>query len=411
MSRSAKWLTATLSLLLGVMVFVNDPAMGQEQVELTILTHEWQPLVEWISNSIKEYERLNPHVTIHHIQGPIVETFLLQTAAGVSPDIVNLIDTNFFELVHQGLLAPAPDDVVADLEERFMPASWTVFSYGDDYFAYPTEAIAILPMANVLIFEEAGVDYPTTYRELVELQRRLTRTDPDGRVTQAATRLDHWDDNTRVQWWAMLLWGYGGDFFDEKMTHATFNSIAGVQSLESYVELSSFESPHLTFFDLNLALTFGGAHTVEPHFSKLYPDVPVRVLEPLKGDDGNRVTTAYFWGQTVSAASSHQREAWDFLKWLNRDENRLALLRTTGFPPVAYSNIQELINDPYLLAHAKGLEYGRSIPNTPVWAQVISPLGQQILRALSKEVSATEALYQAARVVDAILKEWREKSN
>ena len=78
---------------------------------------------------------------------------------------------------------------------------------------------------------------------------------------------------------------------------------------------------------------------------------------------------------------------------------------------MAYSNIQELINDPYLLAHAKGLEYGRSIPNTPVWAQVISPLGQQILRALSKEVSATEALYQAARVVDAILKEWREKSN
>ncbi|KKR57557.1 MAG: extracellular solute-binding protein, partial [Candidatus Curtissbacteria bacterium GW2011_GWB1_40_28] len=93
-------------------------------------------------------------------------------------------------------------------------------------------------------------------------------------------------------------------------------------------------------------------------------------VAPVPQLEGSQVTWASYWAEGVSAKSAHKKEAWEFIKFMQEDENLVKLYseasRTPGrffgepYPKVPLA--AQLVSDPIVGAYIKDAPYMRSFP-------------------------------------------------
>ena len=142
---------------------------------LSILTKfGGDPLGPYFETLAAEYEELHPEVTVELIQETdqsVKDKTKTLTASGALPDIYFTWTGNWAQnFIDGGLAADLTDVIGPDTEwgQTFGEASLSAFEVDGKYFGIPLYNNGKFMGYNTAIFDEVGIEVPTTFEELIE---------------------------------------------------------------------------------------------------------------------------------------------------------------------------------------------------------------------------------------------------
>ena len=219
---------------------------------------------------------------------------------------------------------------------------------------------------NTEMFEEAGVEPPQTYLELVEVGLKIIDVFGEGRAI-ATAGTGAWD---LIHNWAIILYSHGGQMLNNDNTEAIFNSDAGFRAMNYWVNLvdsgladracAEYNQPQAdaAFINGDTAMAFMGPWNIAD-IENENPDLQYAVVEPPAGPYGR----ASFSGgsnlairNNASDAEIEASKAW--VNFLVSDE--VLADYTMNLTQMIPTNLESLDNPYY---------------DTDIWNTIIDTLG------------------------------------
>lgn len=413
-------------LALGSMFAVSATmTSGAHATELSFWHHTYPPAEEFIKKKAAEYTANHPDVTISLHDDPHGDyevKLLAAIAAGNPPDIVNVLDYLFPLYAAKGILAPVDLSAFAaksndELTSRYMPEALSGLTIGGKVYGVPEEFNTLALFLNKKHFSDIGIDatkpesWPKTWTELFALAGKLQKNE-GGKTTRVGF---NWVWNLDPYWYAQQYWPilqqYGCDVIG-KDGKAAINSDACVAAFtDTWQKLVSDKlgGPDLAtvnpvnalqdFSEGRQSMAIAGIWAPPLYSDEVKMDYVVAPL-PQK-DPSTPHTLLNSYALAVTAASKHQKEAWDFLHFLTADGD--GYLATTGYvtglkgwadTPVAKGTRGSEI-------FAEGQKHGSFVWRSPTWTQE----GNAIKSAIEQFAQGTpvkQALDQAAADINAV---------
>lgn len=224
MLRKLGLLVVSLMLIISIV-----PAFAQDDVVVRYFTFSAAPdHLEDLDAIIAEFEAQNEGITIEVSTAPFADYFTLLQAdvvSGDAPDVFELNYESFVTYAANGTLLDISDMLSGDAP--YYPRALEAFQYEGAQLALPETFSTVLMFYNADLFDEAGVEYPTT---------EWTWDDATA-AAEAITALGDgtWGIFQPVQFWEFYKKAAQNgecEFFNEDMTESTINSPACVETLE-----------------------------------------------------------------------------------------------------------------------------------------------------------------------------------
>lgn len=289
-------------------------------IELRFMT-EIQHYMQIVQEAKKSFERLHPDVKVH-IQ-LAVDGF--ETAKALesedAPDIIEL----------GGLQVGNPDGLFIDLTpyaleveglwEDWYPGLRQAITHGGILPGLPLEIMMPLIMYNKEMFDRAGLSYPTddwTWDDLVELGKKLTIRDAQGRASQYGLGI-----GVDIEWWEPFILRNGGRYVapDGSTAHGYADCPATIEAFRKLIDAFRVqkiirmpnepsrldEGREHEEAAMNFAFGWHFLHHQDPDNKYAVvglPKMPGRV-------EANMI---YMAGVHVTKKSANQRLAWEFLR-------------------------------------------------------------------------------------------------
>jgi len=289
----------------------------------------WEP-ANVMAPLIEEFEKKNKGVEVEYIkQSPIEyrERLVNAIAQGRGPDIFRFHNT--WTMMLKDDLSGVPDSVFnkSEFEKTFYPIVVKSVRMGNSFYGVPLGIDTLALFYNEDLFLAGGVTVPSTWAELREAASKLTVRDGYGRIQTAGAAIgttgnvDFWSDILGLM---MLQDGVDFSKIDNSISSDGRNLAEEVLNyFTQYVRVDrvwdeTMPSSIAAFADGKVAMIFGPswvAHEIRnknPNFS-----FKVVVIPQLSETEVNWAT---FWVEGVSAKSKHQKEAWEFVKFLSSKE-------------------------------------------------------------------------------------------
>ena len=354
-------------LLISSMAAVLTAGMAfaaQADVELDVIICQYGPNTnDWFlgsgmdgSNFVEKFEAENPDIKLNLdvVSWNDVYTEVdTRIASDNAPDILN-IDV-FANYANDGLLLPVSDYCPDDLYEDFFPSFIEQSVIDDTVWAVPDLASARALFCNADIFEEVGIDYPTTWSELEDACQAIIDF-YDGEVYPWG--IDMTTDEGQAAF-AYYTWGNGGGFVDENGDWAV-NSPENVEAIQYALDLidAGYTNPNpatQTRYDLQDMFAAGKlAMVIAPN------QLPTYVAD--KGGEINMVTVNItaadgkesssvgvmdrvmaFKDDTAEDQDARNEAIGKFLKFFYDPENYVGWVSMEGFLPAVNSAVEALV--------------------------------------------------------------------
>lgn len=194
--------------LLSTLVFV--PVLAQDGGTVSIIgsynekfVADFIPLIEEMSGCKIEYEAAPLQYNDRNTK------FTAMLASGDSSfDIFDIDELMQLSFTRAGFLEPITDVVAQTDLDSFLPGYKEAFlEYNGDVYAVPNTLSGVVFFCNKLMFEEVGLEYPTTQQEFVDSAIALTK---DGNFGMVETWDKDYFHDAFNRWCHM----FGGDFYD-----------------------------------------------------------------------------------------------------------------------------------------------------------------------------------------------------
>jgi len=338
-----------------VVVTATPPLLPAGGVKtIPFMTTESDPeTVAILQEIIGEYEADHPEVRVDLVltaHGAEEERLVTANAVGADLGVVGIHPEFLYDYVSAGYLLPLDSVVDGVGRDKFKPGAVLSLEGHDYALGYASGNNATLWVRTDLL-EQAGLDIPTTYDELLVAAEALTQdTNGDGRID-----IYGWGSPAAANgatWLRFNTFVYQncGDYFD-KEGNLVFDNPNVLEALKKYVALLEYAPPDVTgwsWFDGIVGMT-AGTVAMHPYGGRLgfnlYRDKP-----------DIRENTTVIWGPygevkagqggydywAVSANARWPEETADFLRFVFTGD-RLARLNMTVpghlIPPT--SDIQE----------------------------------------------------------------------
>ena len=366
---------------------------AQAEVELDVIICQYGPNTnDWFlgtgmdgTNFVDKFEAENPDIKLNLdvVSWNDVYTEVdTRIASDNAPDILN-IDV-FANYANDGLLLPVSDYCPDELFDDFFPSFIEQSVIDDTVWAVPDLASARALFINADIFEEVGIDYPTTWSELEDCCQAILDY-YDGEVYPWG--IDMTTDEGQAAF-AYYTWGNGGGFVDENGDWAvnTEENVEAINFALSLVE-NGYTNPNpatQTRYDLQDMFAAGKRAMISaPN------QLPTYVED--KGGDINMVTvnipaadgkesSSVGVMDRVMAFRDDEAEDQDarneaigkFLEFFYDPENYVGWVSMEGFLPAVNSAVEELVaSDPSFEAWLDVLGGCRFYPTAKAeWDQV-----------------------------------------
>ncbi len=265
----------------------------------------------------------------------------------------------------------------------------------DTLYGLPLRGHAFMLWYRQDVLEEAGLEVPTTWQEVTAAAQTIgEQTDMEG-----VSLYYNVGTGQNLFPWLSMLWGAGGDVFDEN-NRPIFNNETGLEVTEFY---ANFIREGLTAPD---AVTKGeqegwqamaqGRAAMFPGWSWIYESLAnpefseQEVIDNLGfvaapgWEGGERTSYGYIWPVGIFSGSRQQDAAWEYLKWLTNAQVNLELVLDKSVPELStvvatrYSALRSPeVNETtggLQAAMAGSLEQARTEPLVPEWLEVQSVL-------------------------------------
>ncbi len=334
------------------------------EVELDVIICQYGPNTnEWFlgsgmdgSNFVEKFEAENPDIKLNLdvVSWNDVYTEVdTRIANNNAPDILN-IDV-FANYANDGLLLPVSDYCPDELYSDFFPSFIEQSVIDDTVWAVPDLASARALFCNADIFEEVGIDYPTTWSELEDACQAIIDF-YEGEVYPWG--VDMTTDEGQAAF-AYYTWGNGGGFVDENGDWAV-NSAENAEALKFALSLveNGYTNPNpatQTRYDLQDMFAAGKlAMLIAPN------QLPTYVAD--KGGDINMVTVNIpaadgkesssvgvmdrvmaFKDDSAEDQEARNEAIGKFLTFFYDPENYVGWVSMEGFLPAVNSAVESLV--------------------------------------------------------------------
>lgn len=375
--------------------------------EEKVLTEQIKPLFE------KEYPNIELKLTRMPTEG-LKQQVIAGVSGNAAPDLMRMDIIWVPEFAKMGALAQV--DKMAEfgqVKAKLFDGALSTNLYDGHYFGVPVNTNTKVAVYSKKLLQEAGLsEAPKTMADLEKAARALKGKGYKGTIGAGGANM-----------WALMPYflSLGGKLTsdDFKKADGYLNGPASVKALETLVGWvkEGIAAPSILGAEPG---TWDGIKNDQylmiddgPWFysilmndknEKRSPiDYTVRGLIP-SGDGG---THSVIGGEdlVIFANSKHPNEAWTFAKWMMSDEPQ-KLMSTTGLIPTnkTAANDPKFMEVPFVKEYVKQLE--TALPRTPIpqWGEMEEVLNKSFEKALRGEASAKDALADAAKQVEAIMK-------
>ncbi|PRZ08872.1 multiple sugar transport system substrate-binding protein [Isoptericola sp. CG 20/1183] len=312
-----------------------EPSDGP--VELTYTG--WVPGME---DAIALWNEANPDIQVTYNTGPAgnagtYQDFFNQLEADQAPDLGQIeYDTLPNFRVQDGLVNIADCAGVMDAGEQFVDWTWQQVTFGEEgsVYAIPQDTGPMAMFYRADLFEEAGIEVPTTWDEYAEAAQA---------IRDEGAYITHFP-RTDVNWFAGLVWQAEGRWFENDGEAWTVD-LTGPQSTQVadywqgliddglVKDTAGFSDEWNNELNTGELWTWVSAVWGSNSISSGAPDTagdwavaPMPQWEPGANAAGN-------WGGSsvaVLQGSEHPYEAAQFALWLNTSEESLTALNQGG---------------------------------------------------------------------------------
>ena len=393
-----KKLVAILLVLAMVFAMVgcgqSEPAAeAGEDITLDVIICQYGPNTQdWFlgsgmngTNFVDKFEAENPGVKLNlevvswNDVYSVVDT---RIASGQAPDILN-IDV-FANYAEEGLLMPVSDYCPEELYKDFFPSFIDQSVMDGTVWAVPDLASARALYYNVDMFEEMGIEPPTTWAELEEASETILDF-YGGDVYPWG--IDMTTDEGQAAF-AYYTWGNNGGFVDENNEWAV-NSDANVEAIQYAVDLvkNGYTNPNpetQTRYDLQDMFAAGKlAMCIAPNSMPTYcadkggtvnmATVGIPANEGMTGSSvGVMDRVMAFKDDSVEDQAARNEAIGKFLTFFYNPENYVGWVSMEGFLPAVNSAVGALVEaDPSFEAWLTVLDSCKFYPTAKgEWDQV-----------------------------------------
>ena len=395
------------------LTFLIMPSIAVGKTKITFLSHVYKPWNDLLTEQAKRYEQMNPDVEIIYstvLHADLHTKIMTSLLAGTGADVMGVYGPWMYELVNGGWLAPAPDWVEKDIAENFVKVAGIGATYGEKIYGYVQHVGIPTFIANVEMFEAAGINFPETYEDLLSINDKLKKEE-GGILQQVGIAMDSSKSGSwNVFSWGTILKACGADILSPDRIPA-FDNEAGRKATEIYSQVAYPEFKELeipTAFCLNrVAVMFNGPW-MRGFINEKAPNLKYKALPPMKGP-AKQVTSMYAWFWVVNSASRVQEEAWKFIQFLSAPEQYYEMTERIGLVPFQKRLIEDprIQEDQWILAFSQALEMAEYYYalNVPSWESIDNAIGIQLERLVGREITVDEFLSQTKAHIEEIVRD------
>lgn len=399
-----------LALIIGFFVFrfissqVKSPVPSKStparQVRL-VYWGLWEP-TDVLQNTIKEFEKQNPGVTIEYAQqSPKDYRERLQGAfaRGQGPDIYRFHNTWVPMLSQANVLSTVPSSVLAsgEFEKTYYPNMVKDLKTTQGIVGLPMMTDGLGLYINKKMLTASGKSVPTTWDELRSLGRDLTIVGENGTIERSGVALgsgnnvDHFSDILAV----LILQNGGNPGRPDDPQGLVKDAITFYTQFERSDKLWDETLPNSTYaFAIEKAAMMIAPSWRAFEIKQINPNFEFEVY-PIPQLPGKPVTWGSYWVEGVAKTSKESDVAWKFLKFLSQKET-LQSLHTAAAGQRLFGEIYPRMDMAELLSTDKYAgAYIKQAPTAQTWYMASrtfdNGLNDQIIKYYQDAVNAVNA--------------------
>ncbi|WP_447895078.1 ABC transporter substrate-binding protein [Vreelandella sp. GE22] len=380
-----------------------------------------------VDNLVEEFESEHPDISVEAIYaGNYDDTRVRATSAleaGDAPALSVMFSIDLFELVEQDAIV-AFDELVETDEERewldsFYPGLMENGQLDDQTYGIPFQRSTIVLFWNKDAFEAAGLDPqtpPENWDEMAEMAATI----------REASNNDQWGvmvPSTGYAYWMFQAFAYqnGHRLMNEAGTEVYFDDPAAIEALEYWVSLSEehdampegiieWGTLRQNFIEQTTAMMWHTTGNLTAARNEADFDFGVAML-PMKEQRGSPTGGGNFY-IFKDASEEEQRAAMTFVRWMTSPERAADWSIETGYmgvSPAAYETeaLQAYVEEfPPAAVARDQLEHGTAELSTYQGGRIRRTLDNAVQAALTGQMEPAEALAQAQREADGILRRY-----
>jgi len=375
-------LSALILALVSILVLQacsNNSSSGSDsgKVKLVWWAHDNPAFVKANKKFIEDYTAENPNVEIDLQIFPydaFVQKLKTAYAGNAAPDIAQVFGSWAPQYIKNGHLSPVPDIYADKLETDFFEPALGAYTKDGTIYGIPQEYNLENGgmLASPDMFKEAGIEYPTTWDELVDASIKLTKTENNKITTKGFEFVS--GDNITFMFLSLIL-QQGGEYLTAD-GHVNFSTPEATKAMG---EMKRFLTEYKVtdfrdfggdldssdfFFTGKSAMVLRGPWTIaegqENYELGEFDYIPMPAYE----DSQPYFAAETGWGEIVAKSSKHQEEAWKFVNYMTEKEQSKYFNITTFTVPanIAAAEDPELLEAlPKMKTSLDILEYGKYI--------------------------------------------------
>ncbi|OTN77463.1 hypothetical protein A5886_002563 [Enterococcus sp. 8G7_MSG3316] len=370
--------------------------------------------VAQLNELIGQYNESQDHYKVtYKVQDNVEEKLLTGMAGGEIPDVIlwDRVNTSMY----------AQKDALLDLDElisqddidmsTFYEETVKEMQYEGKQYGIPLLVDNRSLFYNKTLLDEAGVEPPTTWDELIDVAEKTTKWEGN-KLVQAGFSMDD------VGLFNMWIQQAGGSMLNDDYTETAFNSEQGLEVLnfwdqlmnESKVYQQGFNDGSDAFAAGKVAMMYNGPWALSD-YDKV-DGLEYGIVPPVTGPNGDKGALTGGFGLVIPKTAKNQDAAWDFIKWwtTNPDVGIEFAKISTWLP----ANM-EAAQDPYFTendqykAFVETMEFAKIRPTVPGYSDVESlALIPQLENVMAGKTTPEKALETAQTQGNKILEEGAE---
>lgn len=341
--------------------------------------------------------------------GSAHDQFVTSIAGGTTPDVAEVGTTWTSEFADAGALVDLSGQVEqAGLDDAYVEGLVEAGTYDEGLYGVPWYAGVRSVVYRTDLFEEAGVEPPTTWDEFVEVGTALKEAHPDVipfPVSNAAFA------------YMPFVWGAGGEVATgegEEWTSGLDSpeALAGTQFYTDLALKHDLSTPAASTWDEaalrdsfaqgDAAMIISGSWT-PGSILEANPELEGKLgAFPIPGQDGG-LAPSFLGGSHLGVFQTTDNPdlAWAFVRMMSTGEFAEQWGEESGFFPATSELLEGIAaeDEPLVAPFAKQMnEAGASVPVTPMWGQVegAKVIPAMLQSVLSGQATAEEGLSTAA---------------